>query len=263
MSLYDRIELLTRKRIFYLLLILIPVSLPPLTARGFGYLFELQEFSYHVAYALFDYKIFYAHWMPILHGLILAMLLLLLLFKKRAGRAFALFVAVNFVLSVFTQATVVTYRYGRVVLTEIFLWYSAVIVLWVWEAFIQKTDFSFRGGLRPWWLLPLAVFAFWDPDQAWNFSPSFFIYGFAPVAFCMLTPIYLSVLVFAFPRVNLPLLRIQSFTGLIVGCISLFISLIQTPADGVYWILLHAPLLIISFYAFRKGLHLRPDALPG
>lgn len=260
MNLYDKLERLTRKRIFYLLLILVPAILPPLTARGISYLLDVSNFSIYVANALFDYKTVYAHLMPALHGVILAALLLLIIFRKRAGRAFAAFVALNFAFSVYTQATVVTEVYGLVILTEIFLWYSIVIALWVWEAFLQKTDFSFRGGLRPWWLLPLAVISFWDPDQAWNLSLSFFVYGFAPTAFCMLTPIYLTVLMFAFPRVNLPLLRIQSFIGLVVGFISLFISLIQTPSAGIYWVLLHAPLIVVSLYTFRRGLRLLPDS---
>lgn len=254
MRFYDQFERLTRKRIFYLLLILIPAILPPLTAKGLWYLLEVADFSVYVANALFDYKSAYARWMPLLHAILLAALLLLALFRQRAGRAFAVFAALNFSLTILTQTMVVTEAYGLVILTEIFLWYAVVIALWVWEAFLQKTDFSFRGGARPWWLLPLAVIAFWNPDEAWNLSLSFFVHGFSPVAFCMLTPIYLTVLMFAFPRVNLPLLRIQSFIGLIVGFISLFISLVQAPAAGIYWILLHAPLISVSWYAFRKGL---------
>lgn len=259
MSLYDKLELITRKRIFYLLLFLIPAILPPLTAKGVGYLLDVSNFSIYVANALFDYKTVYAHWMPVLHAVILFALLLLVIFRQRVGRVFAVLVALNFTFSVYTQATVITETYGLVILTEIFLWYAIVITLWIWEAFIQKNDFSFRGGLRPWWLLLLAVIAFWDPDQAWNLSLSFFVYGFSPTAFCMLTPIYLTVLMFAFPRLNLPLLRIHSFIGLIIGFISLTIALVQVPSAGIYWILLHTPLIVVSFYAFLRGLHLRPS----
>jgi hypothetical protein len=262
MSFYDRLELITRKRIFYLLFILTPAILPPVTAKGLGYLLEVADFSVYVANALFDYKSAYARWMPLLHALLLLAILLLVVFRQRAGRLLAAFAALNFSLSVLTQTMVVTEAYGLVILTEIFLWYAAVIALWAWEACVQKTDFSLRGGARPWWLLPLAVIAFWNPDEAWNLSLSFFVRGFSPVAFCMLTPIYLTVLMFAFPRVNLPLLRIQSFTGLIVGFISLFISLVQAPSAGIYWILLHTPLIAVSFYGFRRGLRLRPDPAP-
>lgn len=262
MRLYDKLELLTRKRIFYLLLILVPAILPPLTAKGLRYLLKVADFSVYVANALFDYKSAYARWMPLLPGIILLAILMLVIFRQRAGRAFAVFAAANFSLTVLTQTMVVTEAYGLVILTEIFLWYMTVIALWVWEAFLQKTDFSFRGGARPWWLILLAVIAFWNPDEAWNLSLSFFVYGFSPVAFCMLTPIYLTVLMFAYPRLNLPLLRVQSFTGLIVGFISLFISLIQAPSAGIYWTLLHTPLIAVSWYAFRKGLQARPDPEP-
>jgi hypothetical protein len=259
MRIYNRLELLTRKRTFYLLLILVPAILPPLTAKGFRYLLDVSNFSIYVANVLFDYKTVYSHLMPALHGIMLLALIFLVILRKRFGRGFAIFVALNFAFSVFTQTMVVTEAYGLVILTEIFLWYTVVIALWVWEAIIQKNDLSFQGGLRPWWLLPFAVLAFWDPDQAWNLSLSFFIFGFAPTAFCMLTPIYLTVLMFSFPHVNLPLLRIHSFIGLIIGFISLFISLIQEPSAGLYWILLHAPLIVVSLYAFRRGLRFKPD----
>jgi hypothetical protein len=262
MSLYDKLEHLTRRRIFYLLLMLIPVILPPITASGLGYLLDVSDFSLYVAAALFDYKTVYAHLMPVLHLTILLAILILIIFRKRAGRFFASFIVLNFVFTIITQTMVSTTKYGLVVLTELFLWYIIVTALWIWEIALQKNDYSFKDGLRPWWLLPLAVIAFWDPDQAWNLSLSFFVYGFAPSAFCMISPIYLTVLMFAYPRVNLPLLRIQSFTGLIVGFLSLFISLIQAPSDGIYWILLHAPLIVVSFYTFRRGLRLQPDLQP-
>lgn len=260
MDFYTRLELLTRKRIFYLLLILVPVILPPVTASGFGYLFEVADFSVYLAGALFDYKSLYAHWMPALHAAMLLAILLLLLFRQKVGRLFALFVALNLALSVYTQTMVTTSRYGLVILTELFIWYVMVIALWLWETLIQKSSLSFRGGMRPWWLIPLAIIAFWDPDIPWDLSLDYFIHGFAPVAFCMLTPIYVIVLLFATPSVNLPLLRIHTFVGLIVGFLSLFISLVQNPSAGVYWILLHAPLIIISSYGFYHGIRLRPTA---
>ena len=96
MSLYEKLELLTRKRIFYLLLILIPAILPPLTASGLGYLLDVSNFSFYLADALFNYKIVYAHWMPLLHAVLLLVLLLLVIFWERIGRLFAIFVALNF-----------------------------------------------------------------------------------------------------------------------------------------------------------------------
>lgn len=261
-SLYDRLEILTRKRIFYLLLVFIPAILPPLTAKGLWYLLDVTNFSFYVSYALFDYKATYSYLMPAFHGLMLLALLCVVIFRKRVSRLFSIFVVLNFAFSVFTQTMVHTDTYGLVILTEIFVWYSIVIALWIWEIIVQKNDLSFKDGMRPWWLLPLAVVAYWDPDQAWNFSLVFFIKGFSPTAFCMLTPIYLTLLMFAYPNINLPLVRIHSYIGLIVGFISLSISLIQAPSDGLYWILLHAPLIIVSFYTFRHSYRLRQERQP-
>jgi len=249
-SLYDRLEILTRKRIFYLLLFFIPAILPPLTAKGLWYLLDVTNFSVYVSYALFDYKATYSYLMPAFHGLLLLALLCVVIFRTRFSRLFSIFVVLNFAFSVYTQTMVHTDVYGLVILTEIFVWYSIVIALWIWEIFVQKNDLSFKDGI------------FWDPDQAWNFSLVFFIKGFSPTAFCMLTPIYLTLLLFAYPNINLPLVRIHSYIGLIVGFISLSISLIQAPFDGLYWILLHAPLIIVSFYTFRLSYRLRQERQP-
>ena len=263
MALYQRLELLTRKRKFYLLLILIPSILPPFAATGIGYLWKMPDFIQHVSDALFGIKSVYAPAMPALHLLVVLLLLALFIFRQRFGRLFAVLVGINFGLTIFVQAIAVTGRYGLVILTELFIWYAVVVLLWFWEASLQKTDFSFKSGtLRPYWLIPLAIISFWDPDQAWNLSLSFFVHGFAPTAFCMMSPIYLTVLLFAYPRVNLPLLRIQSFIGLIVGFISLFISFMQEPSAGVYWALLHSPLIGISLYGFILGLRTLPEPTP-
>jgi len=259
MDTYRKLEALTRKRSFYLLILLIPAILPPFAASGLGYLWRLGDFIQVVASDLYAVKAVYAPYMPVLHLFVVLLLLALILLRGRFGRAFALLVALNLTLTLFVQAGVRTDPYGLVILTELFLWYLIVIVLWIWEACVRRTDFSFKAGtLRPYWLIPLAVIAFWDPDQAWNLSLSFFVHGFAPTAFCMVTPIYLTVLLFAFPRVNLPLLRVHGFMGVVVGLISFAISFMQEPSAGLYWGLLHMPLLIISWYAFRLGMKTVP-----
>ncbi|MFH2103836.1 MAG: hypothetical protein ABIJ39_10830 [Chloroflexota bacterium] len=259
MDTYNKLERLTRKRVFYLLLILIPASLPPIAVTGFGYLAELPEFSLYLSAVLFELKAVYAPYMPVLHLVVVFLLLALFIFRRRFGRVFALLVGLNLVLTAVIQATAVTERYGLVILTQVFLWYAIVFSLWFWEAWIGKTDFSFKGSLRPWWLIPLAIYAFWDPDQAWNFDLSFFVYGFAPTAFCMMNPIYLTVLLFNYPNVNLPLVRVHSFIGLVVGVISLAISFIQEPSAGIYWAILHSPLIITALYGFRLGLKATPE----
>lgn len=258
---YEKLERLTRKRWFYLLVFLIPVILPPFAGTGLGYLWELPDFIQEVSYALYDVKAVYAPAMPLLHLLMLLLILALAIFRGRFGRLFAALVGLNFALTAVVQTGVLTGRYGLVILTQIFLWYLLVILLWFWEALIRKNDYSFKGGtLRPYWLIPLAVFAFWDPDQAWNLDPAFFINGFAPTAFCMISPIYLTVILFAHPRLNLPLLRLQSFVGLIVGFISLVISFMQEPSAGIYWALLHTPLIAASWYGFRLGMRTLPES---
>jgi hypothetical protein len=264
MDSYAKLDALTRRRSFYLLITVVPAVLPPFAAAGLGYLWKMPAFIDVVSSDLFGLKSVYAPYMPALHILLALILLALILLRRRFGRAFALLVALNLAVTAVVQTGVRTEAYGLVILTELFLWYLIVIALWVWEAGVLRTDYSFKGGtLRPYWLIPLAIIAFWDPDQAWNLSLSFFVYGFAPTAFCMITPIYLTVLVFAYPRVNLPLLRVHSFLGMVVGFISFAISFMQEPSAGVYWALLHMPLLVISWYAFRLGMRPHPETQAG
>jgi hypothetical protein len=257
---YARLEALTRKRSFYLLLTVVPAILPPIAASGLGYLRRMPDFIEVVSTDLYALRDVFAPSMPALHLAMLIVLLALFLLRRRFGRPFALWVALNVALTMLAQTGVRTDPYGLVVLTELFLWYAAVMALWVWEAWQPRTDYSFAfGTLRPYWLLPLSLVAFWDPDQAWNLSLDTFVHGFAPTAFCMITPIYLTALMFTYPKVNLPLLRVHAYLGMVVGVISFAISFVQEASAGLYWALLHMPLLLTSWYAFRMGLRARPD----
>jgi hypothetical protein len=70
----------------------------------------------------------------------------------------------------------------------------------------------------------------------------------------MMTPIYLTVLLFIYPKVNLLLLRVQGFVGIIISVITLVIAFMKEPSSGVYWTLLHMPLILISLYTFTLGI---------
>jgi hypothetical protein len=66
----------------------------------------------------------------------------------------------------------------------------------------------------------------------------------------MMTPIYLAIFSLFYPRVNLPVLRITSFIGIIIGStMMLTVPGIGGPL-GSYLAFIHIPLLTISLYCF-------------
>jgi hypothetical protein len=261
MTLYQKLERLTRKWWFYLLLFIVPTILPPFAGTGLGYWRELGSFTWYVSDMVYAKKLTHGASMPVMHLLVVLLILALLIFGRRFGRAFSFLVALNFAYVTFIQTSVITERYGLVVISELFAWYLVVFLLWLWEGFSPKNDYAWDKSIRtPWWAIPLAVIAFWDPDIAWQPHLGFFIHSYSPTAFCMMTPIYLTVLLFIHPRVNVLLLRVQGFTGVIIGVITLVVAFMKEPSDGLYWTLLHVPLIAISLYSFILGIRANPSA---
>jgi len=258
-NLYQQLERLTRKWWFYLLTFLVPVILPPFASTGLGYWRALNSFIWYVSDEVYAKKLTYQASMPIMHLFVFLLIVALIVLGKKFGRVFSLLVALNHAYIAFIQTSVITEKYGLVVISELLAWYLIVFLLWLWEAWAPKNDYTWDKSLRkPYWAIPLAVIAFWDPDIAWQPHLSYFIHSYSPTAFCMMTPIYLTILLFIYPRVNLLLLRVQGFTGIIIGVITLVIAFMKEPSDGLYWTLLHFPLISISLYSFILGLRTRP-----
>jgi hypothetical protein len=255
MDLYQKAERLTRKWWFYLLTLLVPILLPPFASTGLGYWRELNSFIWYVSGEVYDKKTTLLASMPIMHLFVFVLIVTLIVLGKRFGRAFSFLAAFNFAYITFVQTSVITEKYGLVIVSELFAWYLIVFLLWLWEALAPKNDFTWdRSRSKPYWAIPLAVLAFWDPELTWQFHPRFLIDSYSPTAFCMMTPIYLTVLLFIYPRVNLLLLRVQGFLGIFIGVITLVIAFMKEPSVAAYWTLLHVPLISISLYSFILGI---------
>jgi hypothetical protein len=73
----------------------------------------------------------------------------------------------------------------------------------------------------------------------------------------MMTPLYLTVLLFTYPGVNLVTLRITGLMGMIIGLYNLPLNFFFDPSKLWWNGILHIPLLLISLYAFvlsfRRG----------
>ena len=82
-----------------------------------------------------------------------------------------------------------------------------------------------------------------------DFNPIYIVTSGAGLAFCMMTPVYLAVLLAFYPRVNIPLLRVTALIGLIIGIYNALVNFVFLP-KVLWWNgILHLPLLAISLYA--------------
>jgi len=74
----------------------------------------------------------------------------------------------------------------------------------------------------------------------------------------MMTPVILAVLTLYHPTVNLAVLRVSSFVGMMVGAVNMFVWFVVIPS--AWWMgVLHIPLVVISVYAFVLA-HLKTKA---
>jgi hypothetical protein len=251
---YDVLERLTRRWWFYLLLFLIPGLIPPVTSTGFGYLRDMGDFFYTVTEAEYMQRYIFEPFMPAAHLGVILFLGSLFFLGKSFGRYFSFLIGIHYLYISYIQAIAVTDEYGIVVVSELFVWGLVVVIAWFWEAIQDKTVYRLDGIPRDrLWMIPLMIFAFWDPDQPWRFDLQMFFISTSPVAYCMMTPIYQAVLAFSYPKVNLPMFRVASFLGLLIGVITIVGQTIGKPELGFYWSFLHSPLVLISGYCLWLG----------
>jgi len=67
------------------------------------------------------------------------------------------------------------------------------------------------------------------------------------VMYCPMTPLIVAVLTLIYPRVNIFLLRITSFVGLLIGLFNAM-SFFMMPGYTLWNLILHTPLIFISAY---------------
>jgi len=175
--------------------------------------------------------------------------------RNRIARLFSTYVAITYVLFAFLQNIAVTKEYGLGIVTSNLIVICIVAAFWFWEVMAQKNDFTpQKQPLWKYWVIPFAFLAFWYPANSITFLPDFNpLYIFSNAAglfFCMMTPVYLAILTFYYPRVNIATLRITSFVGLILAFYNILVNFVMFP-DQLWWNgILHIPLISISIYAF-------------
>jgi len=193
----------------------------------------------------------YKPFMPVLHIIVILLIAAVLVYGNRVRKLFTTFIGVNYLLIAFLQNTAATEKYGLGIITGNVVWFSMIGLLWLWDLKVEATDYTFhRQPLWRYWLAPLAVLAFWSPDKPWDFNPIYFLTSDAPLAFCLMTSIYLSIFYLLHPRVNLPTLRVTSFIGTLLGIFNIGIGFMIWGSEGLYHGFIHVPLLVSSLCCF-------------
>ncbi len=185
----------------------------------------------------------------------LLLLAALVFLRQRVARVFAIYVALLSVLLPFGQSIAHTPHYGLVIMWGNLVLYLVVALFWAWEAAAGRNDFSaVRPNWRRFWVAPLAALAFWFPANTAgpvprpDFSPLLLLANEAGLTYCLITPVFLAVLVLAHPRVNRPVMRAAAFAGLLTGLMNVLQWFILMPA--AWWMgVLHLPLVLISAFA--------------
>jgi len=168
---------------------------------------------------------------------------------ERASLLFDLYALAEYLVIV-GQGFAFTEEYGFVVLTGNVALVSLVATLWAWECAVRRNKL---GGPIPdrrrLWVVPLALLAFWSPLKPTT-DPllliKWLVAGYYGVAYCLTTPVVLSVLILYHPRVNEPVMRLTAFLGLTFGAHVVAFALLGA---SVWSAVLHAPLVVTCAYA--------------
>lgn len=249
---------LTSNRRFYVLLYVLGfLVLLPYASRGYSWPEMWSVIKEVVVYNAFIYRLVDIAWLSaLIHVLALALIAAVAIWGERAARAFDAFAFILYLMIAVGQGIGFSERYGLVVLTGNVALGLLVAFAWGWECFIVRNRFR-REYFAParLWLVPLAAWAYWSPPEPFKLDPYYLLVGYFGVSFCFTTPVVLALMSLYYPDVNVPVMRLTAFLGLIYGLYNVVPPLIYlalgTYIEEAIWrgTILHLPLLITSTYA--------------
>ena len=179
----------------------------------------------------------------------LLMLILLFVFKDRFRTVFNVYVAVSYSAFAFIQNMAVTEQYGFSVVTVNFVMFLFVAYVWLREVFNPENSYDF--GNFQWkyvWMIVFALFAYWCPfttSGQLDFNPLHFFTHNTATAFCLTTPLFLTIMTLNLPKVNIVTYRITAIIGVVIG----FYNMFSFFNPHTIWLgFLHIPLISISLY---------------
>lgn len=182
-------------------------------------------------------------------SLSLLILILLLVMRDRFRTLFNIYVAVSYLLFAIIQNVAFIDEYGFSFVTVNVVMFLLVAYVWIREALHSENHFDF-SNLR-WkysWMIVLALFAYICPftmQGQLDFNPLHFFSRNTTTAFCLTTPLFLTILTLNLPKINIVTYRITAIMGFIIGIYNM--APFSNP-NTVWMGVLHLPLLIISLY---------------
>lgn len=185
--------------------------------------------------------------------LFLISLILLPMFPKKLSYYFSALTTILLLAIAVFQNMGRTDTYGLAVIIGNLVIQMIVVIFWLFELFIRKNKFirKIKPSLR-WWIIPLAVFAFWMPVSSEikpDFNLLYFLNNESILTYCMITPVIITILIIFFPNINISVLRITSFVGILFGIVNMLTWFVLNPS--FWWMgVLHIPLMAISTYGF-------------
>jgi len=199
--------------------------------------------------------------MPIAKAIPVVLIAGVMVLGNKMRRIFNGYVALLYVALACFQNIALTDTYGLVIVPSNLALILVAALFWIWEVIAERNDFTPRQQpLRKWWVAPLALLAFLAPIDASTMTPDFspvrLLTNESGLTYCMMTPVILAVMTLYHPTVNLAVLRVSSFVGMIFGVVNMLVWFAVMPSG--WWMgVLHIPLLVISSHAFVLGFRAR------
>ena len=249
--------LTSRRRFYALLYVLGFLVLLPYASKGYSWPEMWDVIKEVVVYNAIIYRLVDLAWpSALLHALALALVAAVAIWGERAARAFDVYALAVYLMIAVGQGIGFSERYGLVVLTGNVALTLLVAFSWGWECLVGRNRFR-REYFAPerLWLVPLAAWAYWSPPEPFELDPSYLLIGYFGISYCFTTPVVLTLMALYYPDVNVPVMRLTAFLGLVFGLYNVVPPLAYL-ALGTYiaealWrgTILHLPLLITSAYA--------------
>ncbi|MBE9468202.1 MAG: hypothetical protein IMY72_07770 [Bacteroidetes bacterium] len=246
----NKLERVTRKWWFFAILIVAQFMVMPFSSRNFDFTkigsiisttlsnsFVVEMHDYYLCFQLFA----------------IITLVLLFVLKNKFSKLFNIYVFLSYIAFAILQNVAVTENYGLSVVTINILMFLFVAYAWLKEVLKPENDYTFSNlNWKESWLIPLAFIAFWAPLSygVFDFKPMHLLYSGSSLAFCLMTPVFLTIMTFNIPKINIITYRITAIIGVIIGFYNMMNF--QNP-KMINVAILHFPLLFISIYALIKS----------
>lgn len=242
----QNLDRISRKWWFFLILLMGQFFLIPFASKNFSYdhLNDIIPTTLQNAFqiSLLKYNIYF-------QGFSLLMLVLLVLLKNKMKYAFNMYVTVSYIGFAFIQNIAITEKYGLSIVTVNVVMFLFVAYVWGLEIIESKNDYSFSYFKWKYsWMILLSLFAYVCPFSSHglvDLNPWNFFDKNSATSFCLITPMFLTIMTSNFPRINIVTYRITAIIG---GIISLYNMLSFFNPYTIFLGILHIPLLSISLY---------------